>query len=106
MNDEHNRSYIWVSDCCSFCGLGFEPIWATIVASCKHLYHPWCALIHFTFSTMCVDPSCEQMFHDNWWFYSGIKKPGLEKDFRGLLKGEIMTPNHYPPLGGRTKGLS
>jgi hypothetical protein len=21
-----------------------------------------------------------------------------------LLKGEIVTPNHYPPLGGKTKG--
>jgi hypothetical protein len=106
MNDEHNKSCTWVLNCYSFCGLGFESVWATIVASCKHLYHPWCTLIHFNFSTKCVNPSCEQMFHDNWRLCNGINKLGLENDFGRLLNGEIATPNHYPPFGCRTKALS
>ncbi len=54
------------------------------------MYHPWCALIHFSIFVKCVDPLCEQVLHDNWWLCSEIKKLGLEKDFGGQ-KGQTKT---------------
>ena len=36
---------------CSFCGLGFQPVWDVRLASCKHSYHEWCCRFHFENST-------------------------------------------------------
>jgi hypothetical protein len=69
------QSYLWVSGC-SFCGLYFEPIWVGKLASCKQLYHPWCAIVHFSTSTKCVNPLCAKEMHDSWWLCSGIKELG------------------------------
>jgi hypothetical protein len=71
------QSCIWVGGC-SFCGLSFEPIRAGTLASCKHLYHPWCAMVHFSTSTKCVDPLCVKEMHDSCWLCNGISKPGLD----------------------------
>lgn len=29
-----------------------------VVFACRHLYHPWCALIHFRQSSQCAKPCC------------------------------------------------
>jgi hypothetical protein len=54
-------------------------LWANlgraVLASCKHLYHPSCAIVHFNTSTKRVDPLCLKEMHDSWWLCSGIKKP-------------------------------
>jgi hypothetical protein len=66
--------YLWVGGC-SFCGLSFELVWVGKLASCKYLYHPWCAIVHFSTSTKCGDPLCAKEMHNSWWLCSGIKKP-------------------------------
>lgn len=60
---------------CSFCGLGFDPIWATRLTSCKHFYHDWCALSHFNTSFFCIENKCGQEMHDAWNVV-GLRKLG------------------------------
>jgi hypothetical protein len=45
---------------CPFCHQGFEPTWDNKSASCKHLYHSWCALIHFFRSSKCLLKDCQE----------------------------------------------
>jgi hypothetical protein len=39
---------------CVFCGLGFAPLWVGKITYCKHVYHCWCAYLHFNTSTKCI----------------------------------------------------
>jgi len=39
---------------CVFCGLGFAPLWIGKITYCKHVYHCWCAYLHFSTSTKCI----------------------------------------------------
>lgn len=61
---------------CSFCGLGFEPVWDVRLASCKHGYHEWCCRFHFENSTKCVEEGCDEEMHEGWWSAIGLVKPG------------------------------
>jgi hypothetical protein len=61
-----------------FCGLGFEPLWARQIASCKHVYHAWCAHVHFQMSIKCIETLCGEKMHDGWWLANGIQKPRSE----------------------------
>lgn len=65
-------------DNCSFCGLGFAPVWAVKLASCKHAYHELCARIHFQTSTVCSEIDCKEEMHDKWWSSVGFLKPGVD----------------------------
>jgi hypothetical protein len=51
--DQVPRTWITINKC-AFCGLGFSLVWVTQFASCKHVYHEWCALYYFATSTKCV----------------------------------------------------
>ena len=44
---------------CSLCGFPF-PHSEMIVSACRHLYHPWCALVNFTEGTKCCALGCQQ----------------------------------------------
>ena len=61
---------------CSFCGLGFQPVWDVRLASCKHGYHEWCCRFHFEKSTKCVEEGCGEEMHEGWWSAVGLVKPG------------------------------
>ncbi|KAG0596509.1 hypothetical protein M758_UG261200 [Ceratodon purpureus] len=37
-----------------------------VVCSCRHVYHPWCALSWFSKSVKCVEESCSKV-HSDWW---------------------------------------
>ena len=65
---------------CPFCLRGFEPAWDARLASCRHAYHSWCALTHFSESTKCIHKDCAMEMHTDWWTCSGIKKPVLGTD--------------------------
>lgn len=50
---------------CSLCGFSF-PHSEIIVTACKHLYHPWCALVNFTEGTECCVVGCKQVQPIEW----------------------------------------
>jgi hypothetical protein len=54
---------VWVEHC-PFCGLGFQPLWARLIASCKHVYHSWCAFVHFNQSRKCIHNFCGEEMHE------------------------------------------
>jgi hypothetical protein len=52
---------------CSLCGFEF-PNFDIVVASCVHLYHPWCALVVFgKGSGRCVKSNCGGYPHPDWF---------------------------------------
>ena len=65
---------------CPFCLHGFEPIWDCHIVSCRHAYHSWCALTHFSESTKCIGKNCGQDMHGDWWVSAGVTKPTLGTD--------------------------
>lgn len=65
---------------CPFCLCGFEPVWDCCLVSCRHAYHSWCAVTHFSTSPKCVEINCGQDVHDDWWVSAGVAKPQLGKD--------------------------
>ncbi len=79
-NNVDAQAYIWV-ECCPFCRLGFEPLWARQIAYCKHVYHVWCAHAHFSLSIKCIDILCGEDMHERWWVATGIQKPKSEFSF-------------------------
>ncbi len=42
------------------------------MASCGHMYHPWCLAIHCTSSLTCKVKGCEQKFESDWRLSSGF----------------------------------
>ena len=65
---------------CPFCLRGFQPAWDCRLASCRHAYHSWCALTHFSESTKCIHKDCAMEMHKDWWICTGIQKPVVGKD--------------------------
>jgi len=62
---------------CSFCDLPF-PNSNIVVASCKHVYHPWCGQAVFGQGSRCVDVHCQATVHPDWHRSFGWGKPNLE----------------------------
>jgi hypothetical protein len=48
--------------------------------SCKHAYHSWCAITHFSSKHACIKAGCDQEPHPEWWKLSGIEKPVIKED--------------------------
>jgi len=46
-----------------FSGMDFELVWSGQIASCKHVYRGWCAFVHFSQSTKCIDVLCGEEMH-------------------------------------------
>ena len=65
---------------CPFCLCGFDPVWDCCLVSCRHAYHSWCAVTHFSTSTKCIDTKCGQDVHDDWWVSVGVTKPLIGTD--------------------------
>ncbi len=62
LEDSNEPTYLWV-DNCPFCGLGFKLLWVGQITPCKHVYHGWCAFVHFNKSTKCIDILCGGKMH-------------------------------------------
>lgn len=48
--------------------------------SCKHAYHSWCDITHFSSKPTCIEVGCGQEPHQNWWRLNGIEKPIVKED--------------------------
>ncbi len=73
--ESNEPTCLWVEHC-FFSGLGFKPLWVGQIAYCKHVYHNWCAFVHFNKSTKCIDVLCGEEMHEGWWNSLGIIKLG------------------------------
>jgi hypothetical protein len=58
---------------CVLCRYGFE-FNDIIVASCQHLYHPWCGTTHFSGSNVCANEECGQVMTPDWSKSFGFKE--------------------------------
>ena len=83
---------------CPFCLQGFELAWDCRLASCRHAYHSWCALTHFSESTKCIHKDCAMEMHKDWWICTGIPKPVLGKDGVVMAAAWERTPLTRNPL--------
>ena len=54
-----------------FIGFAFNDI---ILSSCRHSYHPFCALLHFRASNSCAKPSCKKLVSPEWKKSFGFSK--------------------------------
>jgi hypothetical protein len=61
---------------CTVCDQPF-PNFDIILASCRHTYHPWCALQHFRKSTVCADFSYKSQMPLQWLESFGFCEPNL-----------------------------
>ncbi len=82
---------------CPFCGLGFTPMWARKLASCKHMYHYWCVIIHFNSLSKCIHLGYEEEMHNAWWSFIRIIKLGTLVVSKPKLKapGPKLLLEHY-----------
>lgn len=71
---------------CAFCDISF-PNSDIVVASCKHLYHPWCAKVVFSQGSRCVDIHCKALVHPDWHRSFGWGKPDEELEEFALRLG-------------------
>jgi hypothetical protein len=75
---------------CAFFGLGFSLVWVARFASCKHVYHEWCALYYFAISIKCVQQGCGEEMHDLWWISVGFK------NLPAFIEGINQTKSQQP----------
>jgi hypothetical protein len=61
---------------CPFCNRGFEPTWDCKIIFCRHAYHSWCVIVHFSNSSKWLLKGCQEEMHGEWWGLSGITKLG------------------------------
>lgn len=61
---------------CSFCN-GHFSFFDVVVASCRHLYHPFCIVSLCGKQNRCV--TCAETFHPSWWRSFGFRN--LEVEF-------------------------
>lgn len=69
----NDHGYIKITNCV-VCDLPF-PFSDILVCSCRHLYHPWCAITWFRVSWKCKEKTCESIVHPNWYKSFGFVEP-------------------------------
>lgn len=89
---------------CPYCTRGFEPAWDCKFSSCKHPYHTWCSLSHFSKVPTCMSPDCGQEQHEDWWAMAGLKKPevdhnGMQMELWEITKSEDVPTEFQGELG-------
>jgi hypothetical protein len=70
-HEKHDRNVILIKTC----PICFK--WFTtndiVVASCGHMYHPFCLFTHLQTLITCVVEFCpDHVFHPDWWWSMGI----------------------------------
>jgi hypothetical protein len=68
----NSLNHMMVTDC-ALCCKPF-PIHDIIVANYRHLYHPWCALIHFRLHQTCTNAHCPAIMLAAWQKVSGSRR--------------------------------
>ena len=69
---------------CEKCLLGFT-FNDVIVCSCRHLYHPFCALMHFRATNACAKVDCSKIISPEWAKSFGFREFDAE-----MLENEVM----------------
>jgi hypothetical protein len=76
-------NFIKISPCVIWlCGFPHNDI---VVSICKHLYYPWCALIHFKHSSQCTNSNCKTVISPKW-----SKSLGCKKFHKDMYKEEVL----------------
>ena len=71
---------------CVLCKCSF-PHSDIIVTSCRHLYHPWCAAIHFRHHSTCIDGTCGARLSPEWCLSFGFREFDQEMNEQALAEG-------------------
>jgi hypothetical protein len=58
---------------CAKCGSDF-PFKDIILSPCRHAFHPWCAIMHFSESNYCPYEACKAMATPEWCKSFGIRE--------------------------------
>ncbi len=58
-----------------------------IISVCRHMYHPWCVLMHFKQNNQCVDMHCKIMMSLDWCKSFGIINFDKEMVEKELFEG-------------------
>lgn len=74
-----------VSDC-EYCRCGFLHN-DIVVASCRHLYHPWCAIVHFGSSARCFNATCNSLMSPDWFKSFGFREFDKEMEDQAVAEG-------------------
>jgi hypothetical protein len=103
-------NFIKISPCVIFlCGIPHNDI---VVSICRHLYHPWCALIHFKHSSQCTNSNYKTIMSLEWSKSLGYKEFGKDMYKKEVLEGvkrnvyiklnlkKQATMAYYPNVGG------
>jgi hypothetical protein len=69
--EDHNFA-IKVTNCAK-CGSDF-PFKDIILSPCRHAFHPWCAIMHFSESNYCPYEACKAMATPEWYKSFGIRE--------------------------------
>ena len=89
---------------CVLCGLGFHNLDIT-VSSCRHLYHPWCALVTFSQSSKCCALDCNEDQTEEWTLSFGWRgMSGWGQTRTGAVTAlEAMAPLMMSTLEARSE---
>jgi hypothetical protein len=71
---------------CSYCSEGF-PFNDVVVATCRHVYHPWCLVVHFGRDNLCADKLCKGRISPDWLKSFGIKEFDKEMYSQEVAEG-------------------
>jgi hypothetical protein len=58
-----------------------------VVTSCRHLYHLWCAAIHFRSQSTCIEGTCGARMSPKWFMSFGFGKFDQEMIEQALAEG-------------------
>jgi hypothetical protein len=81
----NGRNFIKISPCV-ICLHGFAHN-DIVVSIYKHLYHPWCALIHFGHNSQCTNSNCKTIMSPEWSKSLGYKEFGKDMYKKEILEG-------------------
>jgi len=82
---ENGPNFIKISPCViCLCGFPHNDI---VVSICRHLYHPWCALIHFRHSSQFTNSNYKTIMSLEWSKSLEYKEFGKDMYEKEVLKG-------------------
>jgi hypothetical protein len=84
--------FLKISDC-MLCGYRFS-FFDIVIASCHHLYHPWCAAIAFQNSGRCRDLDRRTLVHPDWYKSFGYGELDSELQAKAQMLGSSNDREH------------
>lgn len=87
-----DKTYLLITPC-SLCANEFLD-YDVVVASCQHLYHPWCSVVVFSKWNNCVEPKCHGVANRNRQLSFGW---GFVPEEMGQQQGQPLGTREVPP---------